>query len=65
MNRQTDAPEEMKSGLAFGVYRYDQSEKYLKEVFQYMDTDKAEEYQEFMLNILGAETLEEALNWAE
>lgn len=65
MNRQTDAPEEMKSGLAFGVYRYDQSEKYLKEVFQYMDTDKAEEYQEFMLNILGAETLEEALSWAE
>ena len=65
MNRQTDAPEEMKSGLAFGLYRYDQSEKYSKEVFQYMDTEKADEYMDFMLNILGADSLEEALSWAE
>lgn len=65
MNRQTDAPEEIKQGLAFGIYNYDQSEKYIKEVFQYIDTDQAEKYTEFMLDLLGADTLEEALKWAE
>ncbi len=65
MNRQTDAPEEIKQGLAFGIYNYDQSEKYIKEVFQYIDTKQAEEYTEFMLDILGADTIEEALSWAE
>jgi hypothetical protein len=53
------------SGLAFGLYEYNHSEKYLKEVFRYIDTDRAQEYIEFMLNILGAESLEEALSWAE
>lgn len=65
LNRQTDAPEEVISGLAFGLYEYNHSEKYLKEVFRYIDTDRAQEYVEFMLNILGAESLEEALSWAE
>ena len=65
LNRQTDAPEEVVSGLAFGLYEYNHSEKYLKEVFRYIDTDRAQEYIEFMLNILGAESLEEALSWAE
>lgn len=65
LNRQTDAPEEVVSGLAFGLYEYNHSEKYLKEVFRYIDTDRAQEYTEFMLNILGAESLEEALSWAE
>lgn len=65
LNRQTDAPEEVVSGLAFGLYEYDHSDKYLKEVFRYIDTDKAQEYTDFMLNILGAESLEEALSWAQ
>ena len=65
LNRQTDAPEEVVNGLAFGLYEYDQSDKYLKEVFRYIDTDKASEYTDFMLNILGAESLEEALSWAQ
>lgn len=65
MNRQTDAPEELAQGLAFGIYEYDHSEKYLKDVFSYIDTEKAQEYTDFMLNILGAETLEEALEWAQ
>ena len=65
MNRQTDAPEEMMQGLAFGIYEYDHSPKYLKEVFSNIDTDNAEEYTDFMLNILKAEDLEEALSWAE
>ena len=65
MNRQTDAPEELAQGLAFGIYEYDHSAKYIKDVFQYIDTDDASQYTDFMLNILGAESLEEALSWAE
>lgn len=65
LNRQTDAPAELLSGLAFGIYEYDHSEKYLKDIFRYIDTEQAEESIDFMLNILGAETLDEALSWAE
>lgn len=65
MNRQTDAPEEVAMGLSFGLYRYDQSEKFVKDVFRYIDTDEAYEHTEFMLNILKADSLEEALSWAE
>lgn len=65
MNRQTDAPEEVKQGLAFGIYEYDHSPKYIKDVFRYIDTDMAREYTEFMLNILEAESLDEALSWAQ
>lgn len=64
MNRQTDAPEEVKAGLSFGVYEYDHTGKYIKEVFQNIDTDRAKEYTDFMLKILGANSLEEALSWA-
>lgn len=64
MNRQTDAPEEVKAGLDFGVYEYDHSGKYIKDVFRYIDTDQAGAYTDFMLKILGADSLEEALSWA-
>lgn len=64
MNRQTDAPEEVKAGLSFGVYEYDHTGKYIKDVFSNIDTDRAGEYTNFMLKILGAESLEEALSWA-
>lgn len=65
MNRQTDAKEEVRQGLAFGIYEYDHTPKYMKEVFQYIDTDRADEYLDFMLNILHADSLAEALSWAE
>lgn len=65
MNRQTDAPEEVMAGLSFGVYEYDHSGKYIKDVFRYIDTDRSGEYTKFMLNILGADSLKEALSWAE
>lgn len=65
LSRQTDAPEEMVQGLSLGIYEYDGSEKFLKDIFRYIDTDEAQEYTEFMLNILGAESIEEALSWAE
>ena len=44
---------------------YDHAGKFLKEVFRYIDTDEAQEYTEFMLNILGAGSIEEALAWAQ
>ncbi|MCM1128028.1 MAG: DUF5722 domain-containing protein [Lachnospiraceae bacterium] len=65
LNRQTDAPEEVVQGLSMGIYEYDGSEKFLKDIFRYIDTDQAQEYTEFMLNILGAESIEEALEWAD
>lgn len=65
MNRQTDAVEEVKQGLAFGIYNVNQSPKYIYDVFKYIDTDKADEYTDFMLEILRADSLEEALSWAE
>ena len=65
MNRQTDALEEVRQGLAFGIYDLDQSPKYIFDTFKYIDTDEAEEHTEFMLNILGAENIEEALSWAQ
>ena len=65
MNRQTDAMEEVKQGLAFGIYGLDQTPKYIFDTFKYIDTDEAQEHTEFMLNILGAESLEEALSWAQ
>lgn len=64
MNRQTDAPEEVMAGMAFGVYEYDHTEKYIKSVFRDIDTARAGEYTDFLLNILGADSLEEALSWA-
>ena len=64
MNRQTDAPEEVLAGMAFGVYEYDHTGKYIKDIFRDIDTDRAGEYTEFILNILGADSLEEALSWA-
>lgn len=65
MNRQTDASVEVKQGLAFGLYEYDHSDKFITDVFKYIDTDKAKDYTDFMLNILNANSLEEALSWAQ
>lgn len=65
MNRQTDSLEEIKQGLAFGIYKTDQTPKYLYDVFKSIDTEQAGDYLDFMLNILGADSLEEALSWAQ
>ncbi len=65
MNRQTDAPEEIRQGLAFGIYEADHTDKYILDIFKYIDTDRAAEYTDFMLNIIGADSIEEALSWAQ
>lgn len=64
MNRQTDATEEVQQGLAFGIYEIDQTDKYILDVFRDIDTEEADQHMEMMLNIIGAESLEEALEWA-
>ncbi len=65
MNRQTDAMEEVRQGLAFGIYDLAKTPKYIFDTFKYIDTDEAESHTKFMLNILGAKDLEEALSWAQ
>ena len=65
MNRQTDALAEIEQGLAFGIYELDHTPKYILDVFKYIDTDRSDEYIDFMLKILRADSLEEALSWAE
>jgi len=67
MNRQTDAYEEMRDGLSFGIYNPDLSEKYIYDVFKNIDSENpttSGEYLQFMLNIIKADSLEEALSWA-
>ena len=64
MNRQTDALEEIKTGLALGVYNRDLTPKYIAEVFKNIDTENREDYIPIILNILGANDIEEALSWA-
>lgn len=65
MNRQTDSYEEVRQGLAFGIYEADRSTKYIQEVFKDIDTEKAKKHEKFILNILGADSMREALSWAE
>ena len=65
LNRQTDSELEMQSKLALGLLNTDRTPKFLNEVYTYIDTERAEEYLPFMLNILGADSLEEALSWAK
>lgn len=65
MNRQTDSPEEIEQGLAFGIYELDQTSKFILDVFKNIDTEQSKDNLDYMLNILGADSLEEALSWAE
>lgn len=64
MNRQTDDPSEMASGMHLGVYRRDLSPKYITSVFTNIDSEAGNAYIPEMLSIIGASSLEEALSWA-
>lgn len=64
LNRQTDDTDSLKSGLAIGIYNKDYSPKYIAEVFSNIDTPEGEAYIPQMLDIIGCESLEEALNRA-
>lgn len=65
MNRQTDDGEALKSGLRLGIYNYDYSPKYIKDVFRNIDSKDGDEFIPQMLEIIGADSLKEALSWAE
>lgn len=65
MNRQTDAIEEVRQGLAFGIYELDHSAKFIFDIFKDIDTEAGKDNIDFMLNIIGADSLEEALSWAQ
>jgi len=65
MNRQTDSYLSLQSGLALGIYNPDYSSKYIKDVFSQIDTESNEEYINEMLRIIGAKTLEDALERAK
>lgn len=53
LNRQTDAPEEVAQGLAFGLNHYGGGHKQIYTVFKYIDTPQHAQYTEFAKNIIG------------
>ena len=61
LNRQTDDIEALKSGLALGIYNNDYSKKYIADIFSNIDSERRDEYLDEMLEIIGANSLEEAL----
>lgn len=65
LNRETDDRGSLKSGLALGIYNNDYSPKEIKNVFANIDSDDGQEYIQDMLSVIGAGSLEEALDWAE
>lgn len=65
MNRQTDSYLSLRTGLALGIYNPDYTAKYIKDVFADIDTPKGPKYIPEMLEIIGCDTMEEALNKAK
>lgn len=53
LNRQTDAPEEVAQGLAFGLNDSGGRHKQIYTVFKYIDTPQHEEYTEFAKSLIG------------
>lgn len=53
LNRQTDAPEEVAQGLAFGLNNSGGGRKQLYDVFKYIDTPNHAEHTEFAKSIIG------------
>lgn len=65
LNRQTDDTAALKSGLALGIYNNDYSSKQLADVFTKIDDPNVNgEYVPEMLEIIGYESLDEALKAA-
>jgi hypothetical protein len=53
LNRQTDAPEEVAQGLAFGLNHSNGAHKYIYNVFKYIDTPQHADYTNFAKDIIG------------
>ncbi len=59
LNRETDAPEEVAQGLAFGLTNSGGGQKQIYNVFKYIDTPSHGEYTEFAKSLIGIS------NWNE
>ena len=59
LNRQTDAPEEVAQGLAFGLNHSNGAHKQIYNVFKHIDTPSHAEYTDFAKSIIGIS------NWSE
>ena len=59
LNRQTDAPEEVAQGLAFGLNHSNGAHKYIYNVFKYIDTPQHADYTNFAKDIIGIS------NWSQ
>ena len=53
LNRQTDAPEEVAQGLAFGLNSSSGARKQIYNVFKYIDTSQHAQYTDFAKSIIG------------
>lgn len=61
LNRQTDAPEEVAQGLAFGLNNTGGGRKMLYDVFKYIDTPEHAEHTEFAKSIIGISSWSEII----
>lgn len=62
LNRQTDAPEEVAQGLAFGLNHSGGGHKQIYNVFKYIDTASHAEYTEFAKSIIGISDWSQIMN---
>ena len=53
LNRQTDAPEEVRQGLAFGLNHSSGAHKQIYNVFKHIDTPQHAQYTDFAKGIIG------------
>ncbi|MGN0377891.1 MAG: DUF5722 domain-containing protein [Suilimivivens sp.] len=61
LNRQTDAPEEVAQGLAFGLNNSSGSHKQIYNVFKYIDTPDHAKYTDFAKSIIGISSWSEIM----
>ncbi|MGN1181138.1 MAG: DUF5722 domain-containing protein [Suilimivivens sp.] len=61
LNRQTDAPEEVAQGLAFGLNHSGGSHKQIYNVFKYIDTPNHAQYTDFAKSIIGISSWSEIM----
>lgn len=64
LNRQSDDADSLKSGLAIGIYDRFGNPKLIADVFKNIDSPAGDDYIPKMLEIIGADSLEEALERA-
>lgn len=61
LNRQTDAPEEVAQGLAFGLNNGSGGHRQIYNVFKYIDTSEHTKYTDFAKNLIGISSWNEIM----